>query len=81
MAKAAGWIVAALVGLVALLIDSLRRARQDAKRPPDATKVQVEIDTITQEAQNGLDALWDDYQGDDATAAIAAAADAARGDR
>ena len=81
MAETAGWLVACLVAVVAFLLDQLRRTKASANQPPKPTKVEAEIDRITNEAQNDLDALWDDYQGEDATAAIAAAANTARGRR
>ena len=81
MAETAGWLVACLVAVVAFLLDQLRRTKARANLPPKSTKVEAEIDRITNEAQNDLDALWDDYQGEDATAAIAAAANTARGRR
>ena len=62
MAEAAGWFVACLVAVVAFLLDQL----------------EAEIEAIANEAQSDLDAFWDDFQGEDATAAIAAAANTAR---
>ncbi len=78
MAEAAGWFVACLVAVVAFLLDQLRRTKARANLPPKSTKVEAEIEAIANEAQSDLDALWDDFQGEDATAAIAAAANTAR---
>ena len=85
MAEAAGWIVATLVAVVAILGHLLARARhlqrEASQGPPQAPQIEQQQAGIRAEAQGDLDALRDAYNSDNPSAAISEAANAAREQR
>ena len=85
MADAAGWIVAALVAVVAILSRLLTKARQMAAKrvvtPVDVQPIREAQQTIKNATKAEIDGLWDKLDGDDDADDIASAANEARDNR
>lgn len=85
MAEAAGWIVAVLVAVVAVLARCLERAHSrragGASGSPTDSIVSAQRTAIMNAAESNLDRIADDLDGDDPEGGIANASNAARSDR
>ena len=85
MAEVAGWVVAVLVAVVAVLVRMVTNARQKAvnasSRPPvDESASQVR-QAVTKATKAEIEGLWDTLEGDDPSGGIATAANEARNQR
>lgn len=78
MAEAAGWIVAALVAVIAVLARYALKAHKNASTAFDGMRGSAHREGVETAAQADLDALQGKLKGQDPTTSIAEASDLAR---
>ena len=85
LAEVGGWVVAALIAVVAVLIQYVRSARKVAAEqtgpPPESQEAAAVRATVVEVAQEDIDALLAGLEGTDSSGFIADAANAARDKR
>ena len=78
MAEAAGWIVAALVVVIAILVRRISKAHTEAAKTFDSLAGGQGRETVQKAAQADLDALNEQLKGQDPVTSITEASNVAR---